>query len=185
MEPKKNPNLELSQYSALFFSIGLVIAIGSIILVFEWKTPQIISKVNIQADLSMSDEILDIPISYQSTPPPPKISQPKIIEIPDEEEIVSTIEVDLDIDMTDDIAIDELVNNQMPEEEVADEVFSIVEVMPSFPGGTAEFYKYISQNLKYPRKALKANVEGKVVLSFTVAEKRWSQRCKSSEGSRL
>jgi len=170
MESKKNPKLELTQYSTLFFSIGLVIAIGFAIVVFEWKTLQITSEVNLQSDLDLSEELLDIPLSYQPSPSRPKISQPKIIEIPDEEEIVSNIAIDLDIDVADEIAVDELVNDQIPEEEIADEVFSIVEVMPTFPGGTAEFYNYIAQNLKYPRRALKANVEGKVILSFIVAE---------------
>jgi protein TonB len=42
--------------------------------------------------------------------------------------------------------------------------------MPSFPGGNAKFYEFIAKNLKYPRRALKANVEGKVVVRFIVAE---------------
>ena len=53
-------------------------------------------------------------------------------------------------------------------EEVADEVFKVVEVMPTFPGGSSQFNEFISKNLKYPNKALRANVEGKVILSFIV-----------------
>lgn len=170
MELKKNPNLELSKYSTLFFNIGLVLSIGLVLLVFEWKTVVTKSTVSLETDGMAFEEILDVPLTNQATPPPPKISQPKIIEIPDEEEIEESIEVDLDIELTEEAIVEELVIAEAPVEEVAEEVFTIAEVMPSFPGGNSEFYEYISQNLKYPRKALKANVEGKVIVRFVVAE---------------
>lgn len=170
MELKKNPNLELTRYSTLFFSIGLVIAISFVLLAFEWKTLESGSTVSFETEGSIFEEILDIPLTYQALPPPPKINQPRIIEIPDDEEIENSIEIDLDIEIIEESVIEEAVNFQVPEEEVADEVFSIVEVMPSFPGGNSKFNEYISKNLKYPRRALKANVEGKVVVSFVVAE---------------
>jgi protein TonB len=40
--------------------------------------------------------------------------------------------------------------------------------MPSFPGGSSKFNEFITQNLKYPLKARRANVEGKVIVSFIV-----------------
>lgn len=170
MELKKNPKLELSKYCTLFFNLGLAIAIGLVLVAFEWKTVASTSKVSLETEGGMFEEILDIPLTNQATPPPPKFNQPKIIEIPDEEEIEEVVDIDLDIEMTEELVVEQLVSVEAPEEEIADEVFSIVEVMPSFPGGNTEFYEYISQNLKYPRKALKANVEGKVVVRFIVAE---------------
>jgi protein TonB len=170
MELKKNPKLELNRYSSLFFNIGLALAIGLVIIVFEWKSVQTVSAVNLESRAGSFEEIIDIPLTNHAIPSPPKIQQPQIIEVPDEEEIVEDIEFDLDIEMTDQAAVEVLVAESEPEEEVADEVFTIAEVMPSFPGGTAKFYEYISENLKYPRKALKANVEGKVILRFVVAE---------------
>lgn len=44
----------------------------------------------------------------------------------------------------------------------------IAEVMPEFPGGKEAMYKYIQQNLHYPKLALESGVEGKVVISFVV-----------------
>ena len=170
MEIKKNPELELSRYRWLFFNIGLTISMGLILVVFEWKTVDEHSTVNLIDDSGYYEEIIDIPLTNQTTPPPPKISQPKIIEIPNEEEIDEAIEIDLDIENTEERSIEELVIEDAPMEEVTEEVFSIVEEMPSFPGGNTEFYKYLTQNLRYPRKALKANVEGKVVVRFIVAE---------------
>lgn len=170
MELKKNPKLDLRRYSTLFFNIGLVVSLGLILLVFEWETADKISRVNFDTSNQQFEEIIDIPLTNQATPPPPKIQQPRIIEVPDEEEIVESIEIDLDIDITDEVVVEELVIESEPEEEQVDEVFSIVEQMPSFPGGNTKFYEFIAKNLKYPRRALKANVEGKVVVRFVVAE---------------
>lgn len=46
--------------------------------------------------------------------------------------------------------------------------FVSMENPPTFPGGMDKFYKYISDNLKYPEKAKELNVQGKVFISFTV-----------------
>ena len=50
------------------------------------------------------------------------------------------------------------------------EVFIYVESMPEPQEGMAGFYKYITQNLKYPSDARKAGIEGKVFLQFVVTE---------------
>ena len=170
MELKKNPNLELSKYSTLFFNIGLVLSIGLVLVVFEWKTVVSTSTVSLETNGVAFEEIVDVPLTNQATPPRPKISQPKIIEIPDEDEIEEIIDLDLDIEMTQETVIEELVNMSAPEEEIAQEVFTIAEIMPSFPGGNSRFNEFISKNLKYPRRALKANIEGKVIVSFVIAE---------------
>ena len=43
-----------------------------------------------------------------------------------------------------------------------------VEEMPEFPGGNEAFFSYIKTNLKYPVKAKRANIEGKVFVAFIV-----------------
>ena len=45
-----------------------------------------------------------------------------------------------------------------------------VHKMPSFPGGEAEMFKWISQNMSYPQMAREAGTEGLVVLSFVVGK---------------
>ncbi len=37
-----------------------------------------------------------------------------------------------------------------------------------FPGGPDKFYEYLKRNFRYPEVAAKNNIEGKVVLQFTV-----------------
>jgi len=53
-------------------------------------------------------------------------------------------------------------------EEKAPEIFTIVEEMPEFPGGTAELMKYLAKNTQYPPMAREAGISGKAYLKFVV-----------------
>ena len=47
-------------------------------------------------------------------------------------------------------------------------VYTVVEVMPSFPGGQAAMINYLVQNIKYPEEAKKKGVMGTVFITFIV-----------------
>lgn len=49
-------------------------------------------------------------------------------------------------------------------------VYRVVEVMPSYPGDTEAFYKFLAQQMHYPKEALENGIEGRVVVSFVVEE---------------
>ena len=49
-----------------------------------------------------------------------------------------------------------------------DEVFTVVEQQPEFQGGQAAMYAWLGKNIKYPAAAQRANISGKVFVSFTV-----------------
>ena len=46
--------------------------------------------------------------------------------------------------------------------------FVAMETPPSYPGGMASFYKFLGENVKYPKKAKDENIQGNVFVSFTV-----------------
>ncbi|SOD88655.1 M56 family metallopeptidase [Spirosoma fluviale] len=50
------------------------------------------------------------------------------------------------------------------------EIFTVVEQQPEFPGGMAQLGAYLEKNMKYPEAALKANVHGRVFVSFIVTK---------------
>lgn len=56
------------------------------------------------------------------------------------------------------------------EEDYSSHVFTIVEVMPSFPGGDAALLRHISNELVYPKDAASDRIEGRVVVSFVVGK---------------
>jgi protein TonB len=118
------------------------------------------------------EELLDIPATEQPPPPPKKvIRQPNVIEV-SEEEMIEDIEINLDMDITEDMAIEEVVIDESmaaaPEEEVAEQIFLVVEKSPEPKGGMQEFMRYLGENLEYPQKAIRMQVSGRVYVQFVV-----------------
>lgn len=169
MEAKKSPEADLTKKSGLFLNIGLVISLALVLFAFEFKSYDDGSLMALSAVNDDFEEMTEIPPTEQPPPPPPKIQQPEIIEVPDEEEIEEEIEVDLDIEMTDETVIEEAIFEEQ-EEEVADEIFVIVEKMPTYPGGVQAFYKYVKKKMKYPSQARRMGIEGKVFVQFVVGK---------------
>ena len=44
----------------------------------------------------------------------------------------------------------------------------VVEEVPEFPGGMTELTKFIQENMRYPKKAIKKGIEGRVICQFTI-----------------
>jgi len=51
------------------------------------------------------------------------------------------------------------------------DVFVIVDNMPQFPGGDLQLKKWLAQNIKYPAKAAKEGIVGRVYVGFVVNKK--------------
>ncbi|MBR5082689.1 MAG: TonB family protein [Bacteroidales bacterium] len=65
--------------------------------------------------------------------------------------------------------IEEYVAPAIVEEKVVEEeIFQIVEEMPSFPGGESKMMEYIGKNIKYPQIARETGIQGRVFVSFVV-----------------
>ncbi|MDD3724648.1 MAG: energy transducer TonB, partial [Bacteroidales bacterium] len=54
------------------------------------------------------------------------------------------------------------------EKQGEEEVFVMVEENASFPGGEKAMFKYISDNLQYPRLAIEKGIQGRVYVTFIV-----------------
>ncbi len=48
------------------------------------------------------------------------------------------------------------------------ETFAYVEQMPEFPGGQQALMEYLSKNIKYPAKAIKEGIQGRVIVRFVI-----------------
>lgn len=48
------------------------------------------------------------------------------------------------------------------------EVFTVVEQLPTFPGGGAKLYQFLAKNIHYPTEAVQKKVGGKVFLRFVI-----------------
>ena len=167
MELKKNPKNDLSRMSGLFLNIGLSVSLILVIVAFEWRTYDNSGLLDLGMVQDDFEDLMEIPPTEQPPPPPPKIQLPEIIEVPDEEEIEEEIEVELDLEVTEEEVVEDFVFEEAPEEEV-DEVFTIVEDQPAFPGGNAAFYKFVASNMTYPAQARRMGIEGRVFVQFVV-----------------
>lgn len=47
-------------------------------------------------------------------------------------------------------------------------VFEVVEEMPEYPGGLSAFKEFLARNIKYPKAAFEAKVEGRVIVQFII-----------------
>ncbi len=93
-----------------------------------------------------------------------------ILEV-DDEEIIDEIEVDFDLEVSEETMVADVVYEvdfSDLEEEEADYIFTIVEQQPHPDGGMAAFYKFIGIELVYPSQARRMGVEGKVFIQFVI-----------------
>ena len=170
---KKYPEVDLTAYQPLIYRMALIITLLFTLSVFEFPIYEKASLVELTSDREILDEMYEIPPTEQKQPPPPKVKSPQIVEVADEKEIEYEIEIDLDmeadeetvIEEAQEIAIEEMAEE---EEEQTEEIFMIVEEPAEPIGGYKEFYAFVSENLKYPRKALELSISGKVYIKFVV-----------------
>ena len=62
----------------------------------------------------------------------------------------------------------EVIAQPEPPKEEETKVFDVVEVMPTFPGGQAALFEWLSKNIKYPVVAEENGVQGRVIVTFVV-----------------
>lgn len=63
-----------------------------------------------------------------------------------------------------------LQNEKKPVNPEEKKIYTVVEEQPTFPGGNEAMFKFLGENIKYPKAAVDANVKGRVFLSFVVTE---------------
>ena len=170
MEAKKNPKADVYQLRGMLFSLSLTVTLGLVITVFEWKSAGDNNTVDLTAYDTPTDELLDIPVTEQTPPPPAPTIMPKIVEVPDDEEIEEEVEMVIDVEMKETSETIQVTHVEEMAREESDEVFMIVEEQPTFPGGISEFNKFVSSNMRYPRNARQMGIEGKVFIEAIVGK---------------
>lgn len=175
MELKKSDKANLEKRKGLFFQIGLVIALGAVLLAFEWRQrPETTDESGAVAQVTVEEEIAQVTRPPEVKPPPPP---PKITEVLNlvEDNVKLDDNIDLDVESNDNLALSsiEYVDAKPAEEEVAEETpFVMVEDMPLFQGGSSDTFRaWIAKNLKYPEIAAENGISGRVYIQFCVNSK--------------
>lgn len=168
MEIKKNEKHDLERKRPLFFGIGMILALAFVITAFEWKTE--IDPIDVfvmELDDAWDTEVILVTEHKMKEPPKPKVRKPvKVVEA--KEELKKTAE---DITIPIDNSFDDDIIPYFGEafvDPVVEDPFDIVEKMPEYPGGMEQFYGFLGSKMKYPNRAIRIGIEGKVFVKFIV-----------------
>lgn len=169
MDPKKSPKADLENKRMLFIQIGLIVTLTIVLVAFEWKTYD-----RVLTDLG-EREVVDIPeemveITRQDEPPPPPPPAPQTTQftiVEDDVEIEDDFIIDADVDLQ--TEIEAYIPPVFDEEEVVEEeIFIVVEDMPTFPGGDEARIRFLAENIRYPQMARESGIQGTVFVTFVV-----------------
>jgi periplasmic protein TonB len=175
MELKKSDKADLEKRRGLFFQVGLVVALGVILLAFEWqKKPEVEDTSALAAQVAVEEEIAQVtrPPEVKPPPPPPQITE--VLNLVDDNIKIEN-DIDLNVESDDNLALSNIsyVDTKPSDEETVDETpFVMVEDMPQFQGGSSDsFREYIAKNMKYPEIAAENGISGRVYIQFCVNSK--------------
>lgn len=167
METKKNQGKDVYRWTQTFFSLGLTLSVGAVLVAFEWKAYDEKSPMTFDQGVLNLDE-LEVPITIQE---PPKLPDPvkiPVFEVIDDEiKVDDKFDFDLNISEKDEIPEIKL-DDTPPVIEKPEEIYDYTEVQASFVGGMDAWYSYLKKNLTYPKLEQRAGIEGTVFLRFVI-----------------
>jgi periplasmic protein TonB len=169
METKKTNKANLETKKSFFFQTGLVLTLVIVLAAFEWKTFEQNNFLLKNPVPFIEDEIIDVTKDDVVKPEPPKPQTKELIEVDDN--TADTNESDLDLEFDPNYYYDHFFNKPELIDEPTTEVedpFIWVEEMPGFPGGEAELYSFLQDNIHYPRMAVETGIQGTVFVTFIV-----------------
>ncbi len=169
MDPKKNPKADLERLRGVFTATGLLVSMIIVYSIVNMKFYDLSASELGQLVVEQVEEEI-IPITQQNTPPPPPPpppAAPEIIQVVENEVEVAEVEM-IDTEADAKMVVEEFA---IKEEVVEEEIFTIVESMPEFPGGGQEaLFKYLQKEMKYPQVAKENGIQGTVFVNFVVGK---------------
>ena len=170
MEEKKSPKANLENKKLMFIQIGMIISLLVAWLAFEHKSydKREIDPSLLNREVVVDEEMVEITKQEEQRPQPVEMpKQTTQLEIVQDDVEVEDIEINAEMDQNE--VVEEYVPVEVEEEEVVEaEVFTIVEEMPSYPGGDMKMYEYLGKNIKYPQIARESGIQGRVFVNFVV-----------------
>jgi periplasmic protein TonB len=172
-----------------FINRSLLIGVGLLLLVvlipfFIWT-----QSYSANSEQTVNAEMMDMAMDKKEEAPPPpppppeqvmeqkaKFTAPVVVtdttettDISQDDLSQKTQNVSVDVN-TEDITEDDG-SNDVIEQVIETPVFTVVEEMPSYPGGDEARIKFLTDNIKYPQMAKETGITGTVYVIFTTDEK--------------
>ncbi len=174
MEIKKSPKADLEKGKTMSVLMGMVIALALLFITLEWGTYDI--KIATAGE-GVADVIAEEEIEItrpENTPPPPPPPPPAAAP-----EILNVVADDVQLEQKEILSSEDSqkaaqVQTYVPpavveeEEESAQQIFTVVEKMPLFPGGEGKMMEFLYKNIKYPVIAQENGIQGRVICTFVV-----------------
>lgn len=175
MEVRKSRGADLEGQQVQRFLLGLIVVLAMLFVALEWNSSDsgwtfFDNDEDLEAEMELS------PLKRDKDEIPMMLPQEQKVEQPKSEEL-RLVDEDVELPMEQ----PEERPAEQPEVQTAEEEqpevvdmynepvdFRVVEDLPQFPGGAAEFMKWLTKNLKYPATAQKKKVKGRVVAQFIV-----------------
>ncbi len=183
MEIKKNPKVNHSKDSKLYFVIGLALILFLTWRAIEWKSYEKSNYDYEALNVDVEDDE-EIPITEQlktPPPPPPPPAAPEVIEVvEDEEEVEETLIESTETSKDEIIEVEEVEVEDV--EEKVNVPFAVIEDVPIFPGCEnvkksdrrdcfqKQMNKHIKNNFRYPEIAQEMGIQGRVYVNFIIGK---------------
>ncbi len=175
MEERKSRQANLEGRQVQGFLLGLVVALAMLFVALEWNSSDsgwtfFDDDEDLEAEMELS------PLKRDKDEIPMMMPQEERVELPKSEKL-HLVDEDMELPQPQPEEVPQEKVDAKPDETEQPEVvdmynepvdFRVVEDLPHFPGGAAEFMKWLTKNLKYPVMAQKRKVKGRVVAQFIV-----------------
>ena len=174
MEVKKSRAANLEERRVQWFLLGLIVVLASVFVALEWNSSDsgwtfFADDEDLEAEMELS------PLKRDQDEIPMMLPQEKKEELPKSEQL-NLVDEDVELPPPIEQEVTEQPDPEAEAEEKPEVVdmynepvdFRVVEDLPQFPGGAAEFMKWLTKNLKYPPTAQRRKVKGRVVAQFIV-----------------
>jgi len=172
-----------------FVNRSLIIATALMLLVvlipfFIWKQTATANE-----ETTVTTEMMDMATKKkEDAPPPPPPPPDQVMEqkakftapivTTDTTEVVEINQDDLNqttvntnVNTNEEIVMDDDGGDNIIEEVIETPIFTVVEEMPTFPGGDESRVKFLTENIKYPQMAKESGIQGTVFVTFVIDEK--------------
>jgi protein TonB len=171
MEKKKSNRTNLDNKKVIFLQIGIIVSLSLCLLAFEWRSYESYIYAKPSTDWLEVDELLPVNTEQRKLPPPPAVKPVYTINIVENTALVIDDLPPVDVSFNENWQNPDVI--PLPEEvsdPAEDTIYSpySLEVQPEFPGGEAALYEYLGMNIKYPKIALEAGIQGTVYIGFVI-----------------
>ncbi len=165
--------------------ISVAIALLAVLIpFFIWK-----QQASANEEVSVTAEMMDMATDKkEEAPPPPPPPPDQVMEekakftapivTSDTSEVTDISQDDLNqqttntnINTNEEIVIEDDGGDEIIEEVIETPIFTVVEEMPTFPGGDESRIKFLTENIKYPQMAKESGIQGTVYVTFVIDER--------------